>query len=313
MAFNVTSLTNYSNPNENVLITKAMFEAKTASRMTPLTGVKSTIEVPTLADTLFWQDGSTCGFSASGNTSISGRTLTIGKIKVNKEWCIKDLESKYTQLLLKPGSQYDALPGGIDQAFVNTVIGTNGEQMEVAIWQGDTTSGNPNLNKFDGLVKIINAASGTTQANATAYVSAVATAITEANIISILQGVYKAIPIALLNKSDLKVNVGIHIFRLYQIALTNANLFNYKTVDSALGEMKIHGTDVTIVACPGLNNINAIYALQDANMFLGMDLENEEEAFKFWYSMDFDLVRFKMEFKYGVQVSQVAEIVKFTI
>lgn len=313
MAFVVSTLANYTNPNENVLITKAMFEAKTASRMTPLTGVKSSIEVPTLSDALFWQDGSTCGFSASGNTSISGRTLTIGKIKVNKEWCIKDLEAKYTQLLLAPGSNYSALPGGIDQAFVNTVTGTNAEQIEVAIWQGDTASGNPNLNKFDGLVKIINAASGTVNANTTAFVSAVATAITEANIISIMQGVYKAIPIALLDKTDLRVNVGTHIFRLYQIALTNANLFNYTAVDNALGEMFIHGTNVKIVSCPGLNNVNAIYALQDANMFAGVDLSGEDESFKFWYSEDFDLVRFKMEYKYGVQVSQVAEIVKFTI
>ena len=313
MAFVVSTLTNYTNPNENVLITKAMFEAKTASRMTPLTGVKSSIEVPTLADTLFWQDGGTCGFTASGNTSISGRTLTIGKIKVNKEFCIKDLESKYTQLLLAPGSNYTALPGGIDQAFVNTVTGTNAEQLEVAIWQGDTASGNPNINKFDGLVKIINAATGPIQANATGFVSAVVTAITEANIISIMQGIYKAIPIALLDKSDLRVNVGTHIFRLYQIALTNANLFNYTAVDNALGEMFIHGTNVKVISCPGLNTVNAIYALQDANMFVGTDLSGEDETFKFWFSEDFDVVRFKMDYKYGVQVSQVAEIVKFTI
>jgi hypothetical protein len=48
-------------------------------------------------------------------------------------------------------------------------------------------------------------------------------------------------------------------------------------------------------------------------MFLGVDLENEEEEFKFWYSEDFDLVRFKYRFKMGVQVSQVQEIVKFTL
>jgi hypothetical protein len=239
--------------------------------------------------------------------------LTIGKIKVNKEWCIKDLEAKYTQLLLSPGSNYEALPGGIDQAFVNTVTGTNAEQLEVAIWQGDTASGNPNLNKFDGLVKIINAATGPIQANATAFIATAVTAITAANIISVLQAVYQAIPIALLNKPDLKVNLGTHLYRMYQIALTNANLFNYIPSESGLGEMKIHGTDVTIVSTPGLNNINAIYALQDANMFMGVDLQNEEETFKFWYSEDFDLVRFKMDYKFGVQVSQVAEIVKFTI
>jgi hypothetical protein len=49
-------------------------------------------------------------------------------------------------------------------------------------------------------------------------------------------------------------------------------------------------------------------------MFLGVDLENEEtNDFKFWYSEDFDLVRFKYRFKMGVQVSQTQEIVKFTL
>jgi spore coat polysaccharide biosynthesis protein SpsF (cytidylyltransferase family) len=90
-------------------------------------------------------------------------------------------------------------------------------------------------------------------------------------------------------------------------------LFNFIATDNALGEMKIHGTNVTVVSTPGLNNINAIYALRDANMFLGVDLENEEEEFKFWYSEDFDLVRFKYRFKMGVQVSQTQEIVKFTL
>jgi hypothetical protein len=104
--------------------------------------------------------------SASGDTTISARVLTVGRIKVNKEWCINDLETKYTQLLLSPGSNYDALPGGIDAAFVETILGTTKEDVEKAIWKGDTASANSQLKQFDGLVKIINAASGTVQANA---------------------------------------------------------------------------------------------------------------------------------------------------
>jgi hypothetical protein len=277
-----------------------------------LTGVKSTIQVPALTDALIFQNGDACGFSASGDTTISARVLTVGRIKVNKEWCINDLETKYTQLLLSPGSNYDALPGGIDQAFTETILGTMGEDVEKAIWQGDTTSWNSQLKQFDGLVKIINAASGTIQANASAFITPV-TAFTAANIISIMQAVYSAIPIEVLDKPNFKVSVGTHIFRLYQLALTNANLFHFTATDNALGEMKIHGTNVTVVSTPGLNTINAIYALRDDNMFLGVDLENEEEEFKFWYSEDFDLVRFKARFKYGVQVSQTQEIVKFTI
>ena len=314
MAFNVTGLTAYTKTNEQTLITKSFFEPKTASRMQILTGVKSSIQVPALADTLFYQDGSACGFTASGDTTISARVLTVGRIKVNKEWCVKDLETKYTQLLLSPGSNYDALPGKIDQAFVETIIGTMGEANEKAIWQGNTASPDTNLNKYDGLVKIINAASGTVQANASAFTGiATVTAITAANIVAVMQGIYNAIPVEILDKADLKVSIGTDLFRMYQMALINANLFHFIPTENGLGEMKIHGTNVTVISTPGLIGTNAIYALRDSNMFLGVDLENEEESFKFWYSEDFDVVRFKSEFKYGVQVSQLTEIVKFTI
>jgi hypothetical protein len=314
MAFNVTSLAAYTKTNENMLITRSFFEPKTASRMQKLIGTKSTVQVPSLSDALIWQNGDACGFSASGDTTISARVLTVGRVKVNKEWCINDLETKYTQLLLSPGSNYDALPGGIDAAFVETILGKTKEDTEKAIWQGDTTAGDSQLNKFDGLVKIINAASGTVQANAAAFIGTPVTAITAANVISVMQAVYSAIPIEILDKPDLRVNVGTHIFRLYQTQLTTANLFHFIPTDNALGEMKIHGTNVTVVSTPGLNNVNAIYALRDANMFLGVDLEDEAtNDFKFWYSEDFDLVRFKYRFKMGVQVSQVAEIVKFTL
>ncbi len=313
MAFNVTALAAYTKTNENLLVTRSFFEPKTASRMQILTGVKSTIQVPALSDSLIWQNGDNCGFTASGDTTISARVLTVGRIKVNKEWCINDLETKYTQLLLSPGSNYDALPGGIDAAFVETILGTTKEDVEKAIWRGDTASASSQLKQFDGLVKIINAASGTVQANATPFIATAVTAITAANIISVVQAVYSAIPVEILDKPNLTVYMGVDNFRTYQLALTNANLFNFIATDNALGEMKIHGTNVTIVSTPGLTGTNAIYALRDSNMFLGVDLENEQEDFKFWYSEDFDLVRFKYRTKLGVQVSQVAEIVKFTI
>lgn len=313
MAFNVTALAAYTKTNENLLVTRSFFEPKTASRMQILTGVKSTIQVPALTDALIWQNGDNCGFTASGDTTISARVLTVGRIKVNKEWCINDLETKYTQLLLSPGSNYDALPGGIDAAFVETILGTTKEDVEKAIWRGDTASASSQLKQFDGLVKIINAASGTVQANATPFIATAVTAITAANIISVVQAVYSAIPVEVLDKTDLTVYMGVDHFRTYQLALTNANLFNFIATDNALGQMKIHGTNVNIVSTPGLTSTNAIYALRDSNMFLGVDLENEQEDFKFWYSEDFDLVRFKYRTKLGVQVSQVAEIVKFTI
>ncbi len=311
--FDVGNLSNYTKTNEQMLIIKSFFEPKTASLMQKLTGVKQAIQLPTLSDDAYWAAGGTCGLvTASGDTTINARVLTIGKVKIEKQWCIADLEAKYTQLLLSPGSNYEALPGGIDEAFMNAFIGAQQEKIEKAIWQGDTTNYLDSLKRFDGLIKIINAASGPVQANAAAYITPV-TSITASNVISVMQAVYNAIPVEILDKPDLKIFVGTDISRLYQQALINANLFHFIPNANSLAEYPLHGTNVMIVPVNGLNSQNKIYAMRTSNMFLGVDLEGEEDELKVWYSQDYDTVYARLKFKMGVQVSQTTEIVKFTI
>jgi hypothetical protein len=310
--FQVGSLSNYTKTNEQMLIIKSYFEPKTASVMQKLTGVKSSIQVPSLSNDLYWQAGGTCGLiNASGDTTISARVLTVGKVKAEQAFCVATLEAKYTQLLLAPGSQYESLPGGIDEAFMNTVIGDVKDKIELAIWQGDTAKWQDYLNKFDGLVKIIGAASGPVQANAAAYITPV-TAVTAANVIDVMQAIYAAIPVDIINKPDLKIFIGEDISRLYITALTNANLFHFMPTDNSLGEYKLHGTNVGVIPVPGLNGQKAAYALRTSNMFLGVDLEGEDEEVKAWYSEDYDQVMIRLKFKMGVQISQTSEIVKFT-
>jgi len=296
-----------------MLLVKSFFEPKTATYMQKLTGVKSSIQLPNLSDTLIWQTGGTCGLvNASGDTSITARTLTVGKIKAEKSWCIADLEAKYTQLLLSPGSQYESLPGGIDQAFMEAVMGAQGENVEKAIWQGDTTAWQDYLNKFDGLIKIIGAASGTIAANAAAYMTPV-TSVTASNILAVLQGIYNAIPVELIDKQDLRIFIGTDWARLYQMALINANLYNFIPSADSLGEFFLYGTNVKIVPVAGLNSTNKAYALRTSNMFLGVDLENEEEELNVWYSQDYDTVYMRMKFKLGTQIGITTEVVKFTL
>jgi hypothetical protein len=313
MGFVVTSLTNYTKTNEQMLLVKSFFEPKTATYMSKLTGVKSSIQLPQLEDTLIWQAGGNCGLvNASGNTSITARTLTVGRIKAEKSWCIADLEAKYTQLLLTPGSQYEALPGGIDQAFMEHIMGNQGEYVEKAIWQGDTDVWQDYLNKFDGLIKIIGAASGTIAANAAAYMTPV-TSVTASNILAVMQGIYNAIPVALLDKADLRIFIGTDFARLYQMALINANLYNFIPGADSLGEFFLYGTNVKVVPVAGLNGTNKAYALRTSNMFLGVDLEHEEEELNVWYSQDYDTVYMRMKFKLGTQIGITTEVVKFTL
>ena len=312
MAFSVGTLDNYVKTNEQMLIVKSFFTPKTATYMQKLTGVKSSIQVPSLADDFYWAAGGTCGsIQASGDTTISSRILTVAPIKIEKSWCIATLEAKYTQLMLSPGSNYESLPGGIDEAFMNFLMGAQGEKVEVALWQSVSGGGSSDYtSKFNGLIQVIGAASGTINANASAFITPV-TAITAANVISVLQAIYAAIPVAILDKEDTRIFIGTDVSRLYQTALINANQFNFIPSADSLGEYYLHGTNVKIVPVPGLNGTSKAYALRTSNMFMGVDLENEEEELKTWYSLDFDSVYMRMKFKLGVQISQPTEIVKF--
>lgn len=315
MAFNVTSLSNYTKTNEQMLLTQAYFTPVTARFASKLTSVKSSIQLPNLSTALVVQTDS-CGFNASGDTTITARVLTVGKMKVNNEFCVKDLEAKYTQLLLSPGSEYQSLPGGIDQAYMNEMMGELGEALEQAIWQANVTGSAGStgiLNKFDGLIAIIGAAAGVINANATPFVSAVVTAITKANVISIIDAIVQATPIAIINKPDFRIMVPTDVYRLYQLALRDSNFFHYKPEGDEEMEYLHPGSNVKVKAIPGLNGTNKLYAAQMSNIFVGCDAEGEEDELKTWYSEDFGVVRTKIVWKYGVQIGIPSQVVRFTI
>jgi hypothetical protein len=313
MAFSVSSLANYTKENEALLVTSSVLGAKTASLIKSagnvMVGVKSAETINIMDTDAFFQAGGTCGWNASGTTSFTQRTVTVGKIKVQEALCPKTLEAKYLQKALPTGSTYDSIP--FEQEYTDKKALTIASQLETAIWQGDTASANGNLNKFDGLIKLIGAAAGVVDANVSGFVSgAPLTSITASNVIALLDGVYKAIPAKVVAADDMTIFVGQDTFRTYTIALKNANMFNYAFDGKADSEFVLPGTSIKVVAVQGLNGTNDVFALRLSNLFLGTDLLNEEEKFEIFFAKEADEVRFAAEFKMGVNIAFPDEIVK---
>ena len=316
MAFSVSSLANYTKENEALLVTSSVLGAKTAALIKSagnvMVGVKSAETINIMDTDAFFQAGGTCGWNASGTTSFTQRTVTVGKIKVQEALCPKTLESKYLQKALPTGSQYDSIP--FEQEFSDKKAKTIASQLETAIWQGDTASANGNLNKFDGLIKLIGAASGVVNANVSGFISgAPLTSITPSNVVALFDGVYSAIPAKVVAAEDMVIVCGMDTFRTYTIALKNANMFNYAFDGKADAEFVLPGTSIKVVALQGLNGTNDVYAMRLSNLFLGTDLLNEEEKFEIFFAKEADEVRFAAEFKMGVNVAFPDEIVKVTI
>ena len=313
MAFDVSALNNYTKENEALLVTSSVLGSKTASLIKSqgnvMVGVKSAETINIMDTDAIFQSGSSCGFNASGTTTFTQRTVTVGKIKVNESLCPKDLEAKYLQKALPEGSRYDSIAFAAD--YTDKKAARIAAQLETAIWQGSTGSANVNLNKFQGLVTLIG--SSAVEANNATYYGGTATAITTANVVAIFDALYKAIPATVVSKDDMTIWCGQDVFRTYTIALKNANMFNYAFDGKADSEFYLPGTPIKVVATPGLNGTNKLYAIRLSNMFLGTDLLNEEERFELFYAKEADQVRFVSEFKMGVNVAFLDEIASFII
>lgn len=168
MSYSVAGLSAYTQENKDQLVIASMFDAKTQSLISKegnvYTNVASAIQVNLHATDAVFQTGGTCGFNASGTTTISNRTLTVGAVKVHESLCPKTLKAKWTQLKMAAGSQPTSIPFEEEYSFEKA--GKIAEANETGIWQGDTNSGTANLNKYDGYIKIIDATGSATASNA---------------------------------------------------------------------------------------------------------------------------------------------------
>jgi len=310
MAFNVSALANYTNEQSTELVLKSLFGSKTAAILQAAgqvqVGVKSAEALNILTSDVYFQtDG--CGYTASGNTTFSQRNITVGKIKVEETLCPKTLEAKWMQTQMAAGSPTSVpFEEQIGQDKANNIA----KLLEIAMWQGDTatTNTNPNTNKFDGFIKLIDAASASTVAGNTSS----ATSITVANVDDLIDNIYNVIPADISDSSDIVLWVGIDTFKKYTTALRNNNLFHY-AADSDGMEIMIPATNVKMVAVGGLNGTNRMFLGRLSNFFVGTDLANEEEDYRFWYSQDNDEVRFRATMKYGVQFAFPDQIVQFKL
>ena len=315
MALSLGSLTAYTKQLLKPLLTSAVFDARTQQMIMSggivIPNVKSSAAIP-LIDTDAVFGTQSCSFDASGTTSFTQRTVTVGKIKVEEKICPKDFEAYFTQEALKAGSTYEDFGNAeFQKAFLDKKNTKIASQLETAIWQGDTGSGTNNLAYFDGLSKLIDAGSPV-NANVSGYTGvATITTITQSNVIAATEGIYKAIPVAVLGKGDVKIFVGDDWYRLMIMAYRALNLFAYNPQDTGARSFVLPGTSVEVVPVNGLNTTGDSYAISLSNMALAVDLVDEETNYRMWYSEDNNDVRFRAEFKIGVNVAFTNECVKF--
>jgi hypothetical protein len=316
MSLSLGTLSAYTKQLVQPLLTSAVIEAKTQQLIMDggivIPNAKSVVAVPIMdTDAVFQSDS--CSWNPSGTTSFTQRTISVGKIKIEESICPKDLEAYFTQEALRQGSTYEDFGNADFQAAYlakkNLRIAA---QIETALWQGDITgSGGANLNKFDGLIKLIDGGSPV-DANVSGFTGvATISTITGSNVVAATEGIYKAIPAAVMAKGDVKIFVGNDWYRLLIMAYRALNLFSYNPQDVNAQSFILPGTNIEVVPVNGLNGTGDAYAISLSNMAMAVDLEGEEENYTMWFSKDNGDVRFRVAFKIGINLGITSEAVKF--
>jgi len=305
MAYSFTGLTSYTDQERLPLITKAVFSARSAALFTKQVGIKFAAALNLMDTDAVLQSGDTCGYETSGTTAFTQRNITVGRMKVQETLCPRALEQYWMQTQLTAGSTYDGVP--FEQAFSEQKALRIAEALENAIWKGNAY--------FSGVNQLLNAASGSTISGNTGAVSA-SVGITTSNAIAIFDGIYNQIPQAILTRNDLVIFCGWDNFRTLLGAFKSTANVMYNQVDLAGladGDIMYPGTNVRVIAVPGLTGTNRIVSSYLGNFFYGTDLLSDEEQFSIWFSKDNDQVRFQASFKCGVQLAWPDLVVDFRL
>lgn len=309
MALSFSGLSNYSKEDTRAPLFAALYTKAGAlqSECNIYTGIKSSVKLPFISDNVIFQTGGSCtAINASGDTTLSQKTITVGHVAVDKDYCPIALEPYFTQEWLKEGALYTSdadLPRFISDLMLKNIKDT----IVIRDWFGTTAA-----HRYAGL--------GTTIESNGGYVTTSPTAdVTVSNIISIIDAMYQAVPGRVqMTGNKLRLFMGIENYRLAVTAYKNANYFNNGDFQAAAGnwEFIAPGTNVYVTADPGLanafNGTDKMYLLDPKNVWLGVDGSGDDEAIDMWYEKKDRKIYATAAFKRGFQVINNGEIVRYS-
>ena len=320
MAFSFDTMTAYVEENRADLISKAILGAKTLGLGVDIrTGIKSSEKIPVLESTVPFQ-AAACSFTSSGTTTFSQVSIATVGIQFAEQLCLNDLNTYFTQKYLPAGANIDSL--SIAQQIIDRKIAQVAKNVEQMIWQGKTTYTNSSvLKQMNGWLSTIDTA-GTA-------VAATASTLNSTNVLTIFDDVYSKVPAAAIANEPIVAFCGYDTFRILAAKITSTyGIYGSQyTTDNVWNnwELMYPGTNMKVVAVPGMNNDNAvdtgvlptavknrIIATYASNLVYGTDLQSDTENMEAWYSKDDRVWKLFGAFRAGVAVKFIDHVVQYT-
>ena len=291
MAYTVSALTNYVKTNEDVLIKSVVLggvKGDTISNLSLQTGIKTKERLNYLDVEPAFQDGTNCGFNASGKTEFTDRELETKQYKVQDQYCDRVLLGKFAEYQVKIYAQQEASDLPFEAELMDEIIGGINAGMEKEVWLG-TGTGSSLIKGFVTLAASADSA------------STVAVSIESGtSVYNAIKKVVMAIPERIIDEAVVFVSPA--IYRAFVQEMVEKNYFHYDAngkVEDA--DITFPGTDIKVHKTIGLTGDKKhIYASSYKNMVYGCDLQGDEEKVKVWYDDNSELFKYSIRWNAGV-------------
>lgn len=301
----VNSLPDYVEQNKIGLIAKAVLGGNSLNYFNLQTNVLGPTKINLLNTEVQFQQGGDCGFNPQGSVTLTQREIYPNILKVNMEFCDKNLLGTWAQYQVKVAAGKETLP--FEEMFIGDVIKHVNDKLENMLWTGQgPTSASGSGSQFAGILKVLGQANVATlnYNSGTAYNNIlVKTYLGEG-----LTAQQKKDIQILKAKDDVAIFVGPDFYEAWIQEMIAANMFHIFPADYT-GSVKLPGTNVDVIKTNGLLGTNKIVMLSKSNVYVGVDMENSKEVFDFWFSKDDRKFKLDIQFGYGVQVAFPDEVV----
>ena len=299
MATTTTVNSSYAGTVAGEIIGNAFKEADTIAR--GLVTVLPNIPVKQVIRKIDYGNGRTdysCGFTPAGSVTLDEVILEPKKIKNEAELCKEDFRNVWDTASMGFSAHNDNMPVDEESALLVEILADTAQATDANIWTGDAT----NDGEFNGFIPAF-------LADAT-VIDVTAVAVTKANVISKIEAVMAAVPVALRRKTDLVFAVSNDVALFYQQALVGAGISN------GLGgsDMQLRYGNYVLEIINGLPD-STMVVYQKKNLYFGTGLLSDHNEVRIKDMDDTDLsgtVRYKMVYTAGVQYVRGSEIVLYT-
>ena len=289
MAINVSTLPEYIQENRDELFVKAIASTKTLDYIESMLGVKGKAALNYLNSTVVLADGESCGWNPQGDDTFTQKTVETKLVAVNKEFCAKQMRSKWMSYDLSLAAGRENLP--FEQKIAESNVAAIKKAVEKLIWQGDGTLSIAGLlSQINDEGSAIKVSGGTT-------------------ILEKVGKVIAAIPAGALEKG-VNVFMSYTDFRSYVEAKNAECCANMPIIDANVDYLVYAGDSrIKLVPVAGLEGTNKIVAAPYDALVYATDVEDSEGIFKMWFDEKEDKFLFKVLFTAGTAVKYADETV----